>query len=44
MGVALTETKKDAEASIFKYLQTSMELCRLIFGAENETHIPLPSR
>ena len=31
------ETKKDAEASIFKDLQTSMELCRSIFGAGNET-------
>ncbi len=33
----LTETKKDAEASIFKVLQNSIELCRPIFGAGNET-------
>ncbi len=33
----MTETKKDAEASFFKDLQTSMELCRSIFGAGNET-------
>ncbi len=32
-----TGTKKDAEASIFNDLQTSMELCRSIFGAGNET-------
>ena len=31
------ETKKDAEASIFNDLQTSMELCRSIYGAGNET-------
>ena len=33
----LTETKKDAEASFFNDLQTSMEPCKSIFGAGNET-------
>ena len=33
----LTETKKDAEASIFDDLQTSIETCKSIFGAGNET-------
>ncbi len=33
----LTGTKKDAEASIFKDLQTSVEVCRSIIGAGNET-------
>ena len=33
----LTGTKKDAEASIFNDLQTSLELCRSIIGAGNET-------
>ena len=32
-----TGTKKDAEASIFNDLQTSVELCRSIYGAGNET-------
>ena len=35
--MALAGTKKDAEASIFNDLQASMELCRSIFGAGNET-------
>lgn len=35
--VALTETKKDAEASFFNDLQTSMEPCKSIFGAGNES-------
>ncbi len=33
----MTGTKKDAEASDFNDLQTSMELCRSINGAGNET-------
>ncbi|GEM_PF-659356 len=33
----VAETKKDAEASFFKDLQTSLELCRSIIGAGNET-------
>lgn len=37
IGVDLPGTKKDAEASIFKDLQASMELCKSIFGAGNET-------
>ena len=38
LGISwLTETKKDAEASIFDDLQTSIETCKSIFGAGNET-------
>ncbi len=33
----LTETKKDAEASFFNDLQTSMKPCKSIFGAGNES-------
>lgn len=39
----LTETKKDAEASFFNDLQTSMEPCKSIFGAGNETSTKLIS-
>ncbi len=38
LGISwLTETKKDAEESIFDDLQTSIETCKSIFGAGNET-------
>ncbi len=38
LGISwLAETKKDAEASIFDDLQTSIETCKSIFGAGNET-------
>ncbi len=38
LGISwLTETKKDAEASIFDDLQTSIETCKSMFGAGNET-------
>ncbi len=33
----MARTKKDAEASDFNDLQTSMELCKSIIGAGNET-------
>jgi hypothetical protein len=33
----LPETKKEAEASFFLALQRSLELCKTIFGAGNET-------
>ncbi len=33
----MARTKKDAEASDFNDLQTSMELCKFIIGAGNET-------